>query len=1122
MKVRIKRWGATAGLLLLGLGLALWLARDLPRQKVETILSAQLDGKVRAGRLIVHGTRRFELCDLSVDHPGVLPQVSSLAIERAVAVGSLTDIRDGRLDHLSLTGVSLTLDPCGEPAGELTGEPPSIGQLEIEQALVLLSAAESAGCIRVTAALRDVGSERLAGRATLRSDQVCLSEVAGLLGTTAPVDGCLDGLQSTVTISNQDRAQATVTAARLDLTVSGQTLALGELLAMVTAEREPDSGSLRIRVDPHLHGVDTVTVDAVWQPDGTFERLEANASGLQLDHWLDMTSLLPAGWQVAGTMEVKAVAPAEGGLQWQAKARLDRLVAAIDDSRITVGGTAAAEGSLIAGSAGAVHTTWQLAQQTDGETPWLPPLAGELTAEVTASTVSGDLELRSRQGRRLLVSGAIELGQEQPQVAADWSLERCRLAELLDLVEPLGLHLPDGAVVAAEVEAAGTLSGRLAAPTLAGRVALQRASMTRLADSRTLLQADLITAGFSWQLPGRVIDLTVDLPVVTAGLPGLAGFDTSAAATIEADLHRLSLGLTSFEIDAGRLGRVTGHGRWSAGIWSAELAVSDVGLDHWLQLLPSEMRPDGLVNILGTGTAPDLTIKGRDDALTAEGLVTLGDVGYSSDDGTRVVEGLSLRSQVGLTVEMGSTARLQAQGSLAGPLLLWDTVFADLSERRAGLNLTAELALASDRQDRIWSVQMDSSFDPGASLSLALSGGADRQPRWQGELQIADLESSFETWVRESLQGSVPAIEPLLLRGAASARLAGTRSSVSGRLELDRLTISGVGGTFELDELSLQLPLDLSWRRDTEGRLQISGTPGQGRLRFTSLTAGGLTMPATSVPLVMSGDTITAGDRLSLPLLGGEVHLDQLTMAELLGANRRLETAVRLDRISLAAISQALDIVPLDGELQGAFSKILLTGSNLWVEGDGRLSLFGGTVTVSDISGSNILSRFPRLQVSSRFSDIDLAQLTCTFDFGEMSGVVQGEINDCELFLGIPVRCSGRVETVPTPGVKQTISLKAVNNIAIIGTGGEVSLLDRGIHRFLRRYSYQRIGFEMDLDQDRFLLRGLEQRGDKELFLRGRAPFRIDVVNMQPGATVSFQTMLERLRNLDINAVHSD
>jgi hypothetical protein len=1117
MKERIKRWGAVAGLLLIGLVAALWLARDLPRQQVETILAARLDGKVRVGKLIVHGTRRFELCDLTVDHPGVLPQVSSLAIERAVAVGSLADIRAGRLDGLSLTGATLTLDPHGKPAEVIAGEPPSVGQLEIEQALVLLSAAESAGRITVTAELHDVGSEQLSGEATLRSDQACLSEVADLVGTTAPVDSCLDGLQASLTISNPDRLQATVTAEQLDLAAGGQTLSLGELHAQVTAEREPQSGSLSVRVDPRLHGVDTAAVNAVWQPDGGLEQLQARISGLQLDHWLAMTSLLPAGWQVDGTVEVEAVASAEGGLQWQARARLDQVVAALDETRVTVGGTTAADGTLKAGTAGTVHATWQLAQQTDGGSLWLPPVAGELTAEVTASAVSGDLELGILPGRRLLVTGAIGLAQEQPQVAVDWRLERCRLAELLDLVEPLGLQLPDG-VVAAEVEAAGTMSGRLAGPTVAGRVVLDRASLSH-PDGGRLLEAGRITTDLSWRLPDRVLGLDVDLPGVSVKLPGLARFETTVAATVEADLQSFDLALTSLAIDSGQLGGVTGRGHWSAmGIWSAQLAVSEVGLAKWLGLLSPELLPGDLATIKGSGTATELTINGSADAVTAEGRLTLSDVGYSSDDGTRVVEGLALRSRARLTVEPHQAARLQAQGSVTGPLLLWDTVFADLSERQAGLTVTAQLDL--EPTEPAWSMQMHGSFDPGASLFLSLSGGADLATRWQSQLQVNDLEASFETWIREPLQGSVPAIEPLLLEGAASARLTGSRSSVSGRLELDRLTMGSAGGSFELDDLSLQLPLDLSWRHGAGGRLELSGRPGHGRLGFDSLMAAGLTMPATSVPLVIRGDTVTVEDRLSLPLLGGQVHLDQLTLAELLRPQRRLETAVRLDRISLAEISEALDIVPLVGELQGAFSKILLTGTSLRVEGDGQLAMFGGMVTVSDISGSNILSRFPRLELSSRFSDIDLAQLTGTFDFGEMSGVMAGEINDCELFRGIPVRCSGRVETVPTPGVKQTISLKAVNNIAIIGTGGEVSLLDRGIHRFLRRYSYQRIGFEMDLDQDRFLLRGLERRGDRELFLKGRWPFRIDVVNMQPGAAVSFQTMLERLRTLDISAVH--
>ena len=109
----------------------------------------------------------------------------------------------------------------------------------------------------------------------------------------------------------------------------------------------------------------------------------------------------------------------------------------------------------------------------------------------------------------------------------------------------------------------------------------------------------------------------------------------------------------------------------------------------------------------------------------------------------------------------------------------------------------------------------------------------------------------------------------------------------------------------------------------------------------------------------------------------------------------------------------------------------------------------------------------------------------------------------------------GRFETVERKGVPRSISVKAVNNIAILGTGQSAGFLDRGITRFFDRYTYSRLGVEMSLAQDVFLLRGLESRRGKELFLKGRLPFPIDVVNAQPGRTVSFQTMLRRLRSLD-------
>jgi hypothetical protein len=58
----------------------------------------------------------------------------------------------------------------------------------------------------------------------------------------------------------------------------------------------------------------------------------------------------------------------------------------------------------------------------------------------------------------------------------------------------------------------------------------------------------------------------------------------------------------------------------------------------------------------------------------------------------------------------------------------------------------------------------------------------------------------------------------------------------------------------------------------------------------------------------------------------------------------------------------------------------------------------------------------------------------------------------------------------------------------------------------------------MKLDRDRFLLRGTERKGQSELFVKGRPPFRIDIVNAAPGQTVSFQTMMSRLRNLQVEA----
>jgi len=206
--------------------------------------------------------------------------------------------------------------------------------------------------------------------------------------------------------------------------------------------------------------------------------------------------------------------------------------------------------------------------------------------------------------------------------------------------------------------------------------------------------------------------------------------------------------------------------------------------------------------------------------------------------------------------------------------------------------------------------------------------------------------------------------------------------------------------------------------------------------------------------------------------------------------------------------------VGLTDEVAGRGAAVRVVG----FDGGGEVRVFDGVVKLGAISGEDILSRYPKLVFSADFSGIDLARLTHTFDFGEMTGIVKGYLHDCELFRGVPTAFDARLETEERGGVSRTVNVKAIQNLTILGTGTRPSIFDRGIHRFFDKYTYSRIGIAMTLKDDLFTLRGLERRGDQELFVKGRLPFPINVVNAQPGAPISFQDMIERVRNLDVSA----
>jgi hypothetical protein len=113
-------------------------------------------------------------------------------------------------------------------------------------------------------------------------------------------------------------------------------------------------------------------------------------------------------------------------------------------------------------------------------------------------------------------------------------------------------------------------------------------------------------------------------------------------------------------------------------------------------------------------------------------------------------------------------------------------------------------------------------------------------------------------------------------------------------------------------------------------------------------------------------------------------------------------------------------------------------------------------------------------------------------------------------------------ETVAKRRIRQLINFDAVENISILGTGrGFQASIGRGLFSFVDESRYDKIGFQTTLKNDNFRLRGKVVKNDTEYFVKGvRFGPSINVINRNPGQTVSFKSMLERLSR--IGATESD
>ena len=130
-----------------------------------------------------------------------------------------------------------------------------------------------------------------------------------------------------------------------------------------------------------------------------------------------------------------------------------------------------------------------------------------------------------------------------------------------------------------------------------------------------------------------------------------------------------------------------------------------------------------------------------------------------------------------------------------------------------------------------------------------------------------------------------------------------------------------------------------------------------------------------------------------------------------------------------------------------------------------------------------------------------------------MTGVIRGSLRGFKMEYGQPAAFVLDLETDPGAKTSRAISVDAIENLSIIGTGSAAVgiVLHSGLNSFFKEYPYSRIGILCTLENDTFSLRGKIHEGGREFLIR-KALFRgIDVVNQSPNNSISFKDMEERI-----------
>ena len=216
----------------------------------------------------------------------------------------------------------------------------------------------------------------------------------------------------------------------------------------------------------------------------------------------------------------------------------------------------------------------------------------------------------------------------------------------------------------------------------------------------------------------------------------------------------------------------------------------------------------------------------------------------------------------------------------------------------------------------------------------------------------------------------------------------------------------------------------------------------------------------------------------AVPFAGGALRFERFRLQPPLGERpTQAGFALDVEDLDLGTLSKSLGLPAFRGTLAGRIPDARYADDRLVFEGGLAMDVFDGRGQVSSLAVERPFGVAPTLSADLSLDDLDLLAVTEVFDFGSISGRLDGRIDGLRLVDWTATAFDAELHTQPRRGVKQRISQRAVQNISSVGDASFVTSLQGQLIGLFDDFGYRRIGIACRLRNQVCEMSGLDGRG---------------------------------------------